>query len=230
MIVNELSRELGVKNKDLIDFLKTKGYKISSHMQNLTDDMISAAKLEFVTVKEKPVESESKVDTVSSSTVKKSTKKPVPSKNVRKFSLDDQIPCRSLVPWKLVDVGIDKNTVYSWSGYGDVDYVLYRDLQAMRRKPMLQKPLIMIEDPDLCEQWKHDLGNLYDRYLGVSYPEEFFDKPDDVFENMLKDAPDVFKEVIKYTAMDMIRNENYPSLQKISIIDRVLGTGIKDFI
>jgi len=47
---------------------------------------------------------------------------------------------------------------------------------------------------------------------------------------MLKDAPDVFKEVIKYTALDMIRNENYPSLQKLTIIDNLLGTGLKEFI
>lgn len=222
MIVNELSKELGVKNKELIDFLKSKGFKVSSHMQTLTDEMIEVVESDFVkqnTEAKKPEQP-----------VKKTTKKSVPVKNIKKFAPDDQIPCRSLVPWRLVDVSVDKNTVYSWSGFGDIEYVSYRDLQAMRRRSMVKDALIMIEDPDLCEQWKHDLGDLYNKYLGVDYPEEFFDKSDEKFEEMLKDAPDVFKEVIKYTALDMIRNENYPSLQKLSIIDNLLGTGLKEFI
>ena len=225
MIVNDLSKELGVKNKDLIEFLKSKGFKVSSHMQTLTDEMIESAKENFAlpqSTKGEVIETKQPVN--------KTVKKTVPAKTIKKFSPDDQIPCRSLVPWKLVDVSIDKNRVYSWSGYGDIDYVSYRDLQAMRRRPMVKDALIMIEDPDICEQWKHDLGDLYNKYLNVDYPEEFFDKPDDKFEAMLKDAPDVFKEVIKYTALDMIRNENYPSLQKLSIIDNLLGTGLKEFL
>jgi hypothetical protein len=223
MIINELSKQLGVKNKELIDFLKSKGFKVSSHMQTLTDEMIDAVESEFVKQPEK-------VEEKKTAPVKKITRKPVPTKNVKKFSPDDQIPCRSLVPWKLVDVSVDKNTIYSWSGYGDIEYVSYRDLQAMRRRSMVKDARIMIEDPDICEQWKHDLGDLYNKYLGVEYPEEFFDLSDEKFEAMLKDAPDVFKEVIKYTALDMIRNENYPSLRKISIIDNLLGTGLKEFI
>ena len=223
MIINELSKQLGVKNKELIDFLKSKGFKVSSHMQTLTDEMIDTVESEFVKQPEK-------VEEKKTAPVKKTTRKPVPTKNVKKFAPDDQIPCRSLVPWKLVDVSVDKNTIYSWSGYGDIEYVSYRDLQAMRRRSMVKDARIMIEDPDICEQWKHDLGDLYNKYLGVEYPEEFFDLSDEKFEAMLKDAPDVFKEVIKYTALDMIRNENYPSLRKISIIDNLLGTGLKEFI
>lgn len=226
MIVNELSKDLGVKNRELIDFLKSKGFKISSHMQTVTDEMVDLAKSNFVVKESEP----EKPATQKREPAPKVTKKTVPVKNVKKFAPDDQIPCRSLVPWKLVDVSVDKNTVYSWSGFGDVEYVAYRDLQGMRRRPMVKDALIMIEDPDICEQWKHDLGDLYNKYLNVSYPEEFFDKSDEKFEEMLKDAPDVFKEVIKYTALDMIRNENYPTLQKLSIIDNLLGTGLKEFI
>ena len=195
-------------------------------MQTVTDEMVDLAKSNFAVKESEP----EKPVTQKHEPAPKVTKKTVPVKNVKKFAPDDQIPCRSLVPWKLVDVSVDKNTVYSWSGFGDIEYVAYRDLQGMRRRPMVKDALIMIEDPDICEQWKHDLGDLYNKYLNVSYPEEFFDKSDEKFEEMLKDAPDVFKEVIKYTALDMIRNENYPSLQKLSIIDNLLGTGLKEFI
>jgi len=160
---------------------------------------------------------------------RKTVKQTLPTKEVKKFKPDDQIPCRSLVPWKLIDVGLDK-AIYSWTNYGDVEYVAYRDLQAMRRRSIVKDALILIEDPDLCEQWKHDLGDVYKRYIGVDYPEEFFDLSDDEFEKNLVNAPDVFKDVIKFTAVDMIRNENYPTLQKLTIIDKVLGTGIKEFL
>ena len=225
MIVNDLSKELGVKNKDIIDFLKSNNYKISSHMQTVTDEMIERVMEHF-----KDSKKEDETPVVQTPKKTKTPSKSIPKKEVKKFSPDDQIPCKSLVPWKLLTVGADKTTTYSWPGFGHVEYVAYKDLQAMRRHDIVKNALIMIEDPDICEQWKHDLGSMYDKYLGVEYPEEFFNLDDNKFEEMLKNAPDVFKDFIKYTAMEMIRNENYPSLQKIIIIDNVLGTGIKEFL
>lgn len=222
MKVFELSKEFGVTNKELIDYLKSKGFKVSSHSQNLTDEMIEITRSDFV--KEKNEEETKK------ETSKKPAKKSVPVRNTKVFAPDDVIICRSLVPWYMEAEGIDKKTLFKWPGFGDVDYVPYRDLQSWRRKPIITEGKIFIEDPDLCDQWKHDLGKSYQNYVGIEYAEEFFDKSDDEFESMLKDASETFKEVIKYTAYDMIRNENYPSLQKIAIIDKVLGTGIKDFL
>ena len=223
MIVNDLSKQLGVKNKEIIDYLKSNGFKVSSHMQTVTDEMVELVNDKFN--KKEPEPTTEQVPAKPRKTVKQT----LPTKEVKKFKPDDQIPCRSLVPWKLIDVGLDKN-IYSWTNYGDVEYVTYRDLQAMRRRSIVKDALILIEDPDLCEQWKHDLGDVYKRYIGVDYPEEFFDLSDDEFEKNLVNAPDVFKDVIKFTAVDMIRNENYPTLQKLTIIDRVLGTGIKEFL
>ena len=144
--------------------------------------------------------------------------------------MDDLIECRSVVPWKMVEVGVDRTTVYTWEGYGDIEVVSYRDLQSWRRKAILTAPKILILDADLNEQWRQDLGNTYKKFLSVDYPEEFFDIEDSKFRSMLLKAPDVFKEIIKYTAINMIHNENYPSIQKINIIDEVLGTCIKEFI
>lgn len=226
MIVNELSKELDIKNKDLIDYLKSQNFKVSSHMQAVNDDMIAVARGYFVKEPKQPVKEVVKEVKENKTTTKKS----VPKKEIKKFAPDDVIPCRSIVPWYLETIGIDRMTTYKWSNYGDVEYVAYKDLQSWRRKPVIKDGMIMIEDPDICEQWKSDLGKIYQKYLNVDYPEEFFDLDDATFESMLKDASDVFKEVIKYTAIDMIRNENYPTLQKITIIDNVLGTGIKEFL
>ena len=224
MKVNELSKELGVTNKELIDFLKKNGYKVSSHMQSVTDEMIDLARENLVATK---VEEETEKD-IDNIIPKK--EKPEVKVETKTFKPDDVIPCRSVTPWKLNALGVDRRTVYHWEYYGDVDYLTYRDLQALRRTNYITKPKILIEDPDLCYQWRRELGDTYKYFLGVEYPEEFFDLSDSDFEKLLKQAPDTVKEVIKVTAMNMIKNENYPTIQKLTLIDNILGTCLKEFI
>ena len=224
MKVNELSKELGVTNKELIDFLKKNGYKVSSHMQSVTDEMIDLARENLIATK---VEEETEKD-IDNIIPKK--EKPEVKVETKTFKPDDVIPCRSVTPWKLNALGVDRRTVYHWEYYGDVDYLTYRDLQALRRTNYITKPKILIEDPDLCYQWRRELGDTYKYFLGVEYPEEFFDLSDSDFEKLLKQAPDTVKEVIKVTAMNMIKNENYPTIQKLTLIDNILGTCLKEFI
>lgn len=223
MKVADLSKKLDVKNKDLIDFFKKNNIKVSSHMQNLTNEQVEFAEKNFIPKPTPvPVEETPKKEVVT---------KPVPEKRVlKKFNPDDLIECRSVVPWKMIEIGTDGRTLYSWENYGDVEVIPYRELQAWRKRSIITDPKIIILDEDLCELWKHDLGNTYQKYFGVDYPEEFFDVDDDKFKSMLSSAPDVFKNVIKFTAMDMIHNENYPDLKKIIIVDEVLGTCIKEFL
>ena len=224
MKVNELSKELGVTNKELIDFLKKNGYKVSSHMQSVTDEMIDLARENLVATKAEE-ETEKDIDNI----IPKK-EKPEVKVETKTFKPDDVIPCRSVTPWKLNALGVDRRTVYHWEYYGDVDYLTYRDLQALRRTNYITKPKILIEDPDLCYQWRRELGDTYKYFLGVEYPEEFFDLSDNDFEKLLKQAPDTVKEVIKVTAMNMIKNENYPTIQKLTLIDNILGTCLKEFI
>ena len=225
MKINDLSNELSVTNKDLITFLKKNDFKVSSHMQTASDEMIDLARDYFANKATEEIEETVEVEEVKP-VVKKKPEAYVP----KVFNPEDKITCRSVTPWKLIEVGVDRNTVYSWSGYGDIDYVSYKDLQAMRKRDILKKSKIIIEDADLCYQWSRDLGETYKYFLNVEYPEEFFDLTDDKFRGLLTKAPDVVKEVIKYTAMNMIRNENYPTIQKLNVIDEILGTCIKDFL
>jgi hypothetical protein len=48
MKIADLSKELGVKNKDLISYLNEVGFtKISSHLQIASDDMVAMARERF---------------------------------------------------------------------------------------------------------------------------------------------------------------------------------------
>lgn len=222
MKINDLSKKLEITNKELIQFFRNNGYSnISSHMQNVTDEMYNLATEKFVKTEESVVKDEPKE-------VKK--KEFVDVEVHKKYDPDELIPCRSVCPWKLNALGVDRVTVYHWEYFGDVDYVKYRDLQAMRRKDYITKPKIIIEDADLCYQWRRELGDTYNYFIGVQYPEEFFDKNDDEFATLLRKAPDTIKEVIRVTAVNMIKNENYPSIAKLDLIDKILGTCLKEFI
>lgn len=226
MKIFELSKELGgIDNKTLITFFKNNGYeKIVSHMQTLTDEQIELARKHFA--KSESVEEKEEKEVTKS--VKKEKK--IIEYEQKKFSPDDIIMCKSVTPWKLNALSVDKKKVYHWDGFGDIDYLSFKDLQALRRTDYITKPLILIDDADLCYQWRRELGDTYKLFLGVEYPEEFFEKSDSEFESMLKESPDVLKEVIKVTAIDMIKNENYPTVQKLIIIDNIFGTCLKDFL
>ena len=221
MKVHELSKEIGVTNKELITFLKNNGHSVSSHMQNVTDEMIDLVRNNFTKPEPEVKKEEPKAE----------VRIPEPQRKVtRTFNADDEIVCKSVTPWKLNAPGVDRNTVYHWEYFGDIDYVKYRDLQALRRTDYITKPKILIMDEDLRAMWARELKDTYKYFDGINYPEEYFDKSDEEFGEILRNAPHWLGEIIKTTAVTMIRNENYPSLNKIKLIDDILGTCIKDFL
>lgn len=223
MKILDLAKDFGVTTKELITFFKENGFKVSSHMQKVTDEMYDFAKKNFEPsnqVKEKE-KTEEAVET------KRIVEKSVVHKT---FAPDEEIPCKSVTPWKLIAPGVDKNTIYSWNNFGDIEYLKFRDLQALRKTEYVTKPKFLIMDNDLREQWKRELDGVYKYFDNIDYPEEFFDVSDDEFVDLLKTAPTWLSEIIKSTAVSMIKNENYPSIRKVKIIDDVLGTCIKEFI
>lgn len=224
MKINELAKSLSIDSKELITFLKEDGFQVKSHMQNASDVMIESATKHFEEIRNntKKASVAEEIENV------KEENKYIPTG--KKYDPSELIPCRSVTPCELVLVGVDKNTVYHWNYFGDVDYVSYKDLQSWRRNESITAPLILIEDPELCYQWRNDLKNSYEQYLGIEYPEEFFDLPDEVFAEKLRKADKTFKEIIKITAINMINNTNYPSIQKLTYIDDIFGTCLKDFI
>lgn len=224
MKIFELAKELDVTPKDLIAYYRNNNYQVSSHMQNVTDEMIDFAR---ENMKE---DSDSKTEDIENKDLNTKEVKSQEKITTKIFKPDDEIPCKSVTPWKLTAVGVDKNTLYHWEYFGDVEYVKYRDLQALRRTEYVTKPKILIMDKNLRNQWGRELGDVYKYFDGVEYPEEYFDKSDDEFEELLQKAPHWFGDIIKVTAMTMIRAENYPSVKKIRIIDDTLGTCIKDFL
>lgn len=219
MKINELAKELGIKNKDLITYLREAGFSsVSSHVQVASEDMIAMAHKHFDAPNETVKEPEKEIPK------KPVVEKPVEEKPLKQFKLDDMIPCRSVTPYGVTLESPDKTMIYRWKNWGDVEMVRYKDLQSWRRNAIVTNPMILIEDADLVEQWKRDIGDIYKPFIGVEYPEELFDLSDDDFENLLRTGSRTVKQIIATVAMTMIRAENYPDVRKLRIIDDVLGT------
>ena len=120
----------------------------------ITDEMIDLARKEIVVSKD--AKKEARINE------KSETKKIIPENKVHKsYNPDDEIPCKSVTPWKLTAVGVDKHTIYHWEYFGDIEYLKYRDLQALRRTEYITKPNILIMDADLRSQWGRELGDTY---------------------------------------------------------------------
>lgn len=222
MKIAELSKELNITNKELIEFLNSEELMVAkSHLQNIPDDIISVVKKKFTPIEESSVKDSKK------------EKKSVEHKTIvadKKYSPDDMIPCKSNSASVLVMIGVDKTTVYRWNSFGDVEYVAYKDLQSWRRKSIIREGKLAILDDYICNLWDKEIGEFNKYFKDIEYPEEFFEYPDDKFEKILQEAPSSVIEVIKTTAMSMIHNTNYPTVQKITLMDSILGTCIKDFL
>lgn len=152
-------------------------------------------------------------------------------KEAKKYAPDDMIPCRSITFGELFLTGSKTKFLYSWANYGDVTEVYYQDLQALKstRSSYLLKPRFIIEDDELVEQWKNDLGKIYGDIVAMDV-EEIFALPLNQFKAKLKNAPVGVQQAIKNIAGEKIMNGSLDSLKKIQAIDDVLGTQLKLYI
>ena len=139
MKINDLAKELDIDNKELITYLKSKGLDAKSHMQNATDKMIDVAREHFTKPKVNDDENgkDANEQKKENNATNKAAEITVPERKT--FLPDDQIPCHSVIPWGLVKVGVDNHTIYTWEYFGDVEYVAYKDLQAWRKKEVMER-------------------------------------------------------------------------------------------
>ena len=56
MRVNELSKELGKTNKEVLEILKKNNYDVKSHASNITEEQVAAVKRAFGAGKPAPAE------------------------------------------------------------------------------------------------------------------------------------------------------------------------------
>ena len=166
-------------------------------------------------------------ETVKAEPQKKTTSK----KNVRKFEPTETISCRSVCYGELVLEGYKTKMLYTWADYGDSADIEYQDLQALqsRKSAFLTKPLFVIEDEDLVEQWGSMLKPIYDK-IDEADLEQLLKLTPTQLKKKLKGLPDGFKESVKTMAAAKIISGELDSLNRIKAIDEVLGTELMSMI
>ena len=157
---------------------------------------------------------------------------PAPKKvNKPKHDPNEFITCRSVCFGELRLIGPKTHMPYSWANEGDIREVEYQDLVSWKAlgSPYLYKPLIIIEDEDIVEEWKTDLGKLYEGLQELDL-KAMFKLPERQFIAQLKKLPEGMKPTVQNMAYAMIQNRTIDSLRIIDAIDEILGTELKMMI
>jgi hypothetical protein len=167
------------------------------------------------------------VDEVVTEEVKSSPKKV----NKPKHDPNELIVCRSVRFGELRLIGPKTHMPYSWANEGDFREVEYQDLVSWRalHSRYLFDPMIIIEDEDIVEEWKADLGKLYEGLQEIDL-KEMFKLPHRQFVTKLKQLPDGMKSTVQNMAYTMIQDGTLYDLRTIKAIDEILGTELKMMI
>lgn len=156
---------------------------------------------------------------------------PTPRVNKPKHDPNELITCRSVRFGELRLIGPKTNMPYSWSNEGDVREVEYQDLVSWKAlgSRYLFEPMIIIEDEVLVDEWKADLGKLYEGLQEIDL-KAMFKLPEKQFIAQLKKLPEGMKPTVQNMAYAMIQDRTIDSLRIIDAIDKILGTELKMMI
>lgn len=159
--------------------------------------------------------------------------KPTPKKvnKVVKHDPNEYITCRSVRFGELILIGPKTRTPYRWLNEGDTADVEYQDLLSWKaqRHKYLFEPMIIIEDEDIVEEWKTDLGKLYADLQDIDV-KALFKLPHKQFIAQLKKLPNGMKSTVQNMAYSMIQDRTLYDLRTIDAIDEILGTELKMMI
>ena len=159
---------------------------------------------------EKPVE-EAAVET------KKSTE--------RKFKDSDLLPCLSITGGELFVIGEKSNTLYVWSGEGDVVDVEYRDIVAAMRggKTYIYNPNFIVQDDDFVKQNK-DIAKLYESLWTAQNLRDILALSPTDMRHCVEKLPNGAKESLKSIAMSAVNDGSLDSIKKVKILDDIFHT------
>jgi hypothetical protein len=151
--------------------------------------------------------------------------KSVKKVNKPKHDPSELILCRSVRFGELRLIGPKTHMPYSWANEGDMREVEYQDLVSWRalHSRYLFEPMIIIEDEDIVEEWKADLGDLYDELQNIDI-KAMFKLPYRNFVSQLKKLPAGMKTTVQNMAYSMIQDGTLYDLRIIKAIDETLGT------
>lgn len=165
-------------------------------------------------------EEENKVeDEIIEETVEEST----PKKKI--FNKDDLIPCVSITPGELFFEGGRTKELYIWANIGDTTEIEYQDLNyaIQQNHPLVTKPRFIIQDKDIIAQHP-ELDRIYSGLYSTGDLKAIVKKTPSEIEAEVAKLPIGAKEALKGIVSSMISNGSLDSVNRIKVLDKVLGT------
>ena len=148
-------------------------------------------------------------------------------KERKHFDPSDGILCRSVVQGGLYMEGAKTNMLYSWSDYGDVTEVEYRDLVAAvrQRTKYVMNPWFIIEDEDFLNEFPM-MKEFYEQNYTVKDLIKILSMPEHQMIEEIKKLPKGVLDSIKSLAAKQVANGTLDSVKKIRALDQFFGTDL----
>lgn len=151
----------------------------------------------------------------------------VPEKKVKKFDASDGVLCRSVVQGGLYMDGQKTHITYSWTDYGDVSEVEYRDLVAEVRSKsrFVFNPWFIIEDEDFLAEFPN-VKDFYEKSYTLKDLRKILELPVGQMTEEIEKLPKGAKESLKSIAAKQVATGALDSVSKIKALDKIYGTDL----
>lgn len=177
----------------------------------------------------KPAEKDKEIKTSSESVAPIITRK---KPNRSSHDPEERILCRSVTQGSLLYPAKKSGITYIWDEYGDEAEVEYQDLLPLylTKSPYLMNPWFIIEDMELVEEWSDRLGPLYSNIYQYEDIDYVLSLPTEDFRTAVLTMPTGLRDGLKTKIATKIDEGSFDSLQKIKIVDQILGTDLRILI
>lgn len=165
--------------------------------------------------------------------IKSESPKVAPESQKKEYKPNDLIPCTSVTVGELICIGPRTGQRYNAFGYGDKIQIEYQDLMALKMKhsSYLYMPYLTIDDEELLSlpTWK-DVKEIDVKVYMTDDLNKFFNLPLNQMKSILKKSPNGFKDAVRVMAMTKLDAGELDSINRIKMLDEVLGTDFQSLM
>lgn len=149
------------------------------------------------------------------------------TKEKKVFQQSDGIQCHSVVQGGLFYEGSKTGMLYSFSDYGDVTEIEYRDLVAAVRtkSEYVYNPYFIIDDEDFIAEFPA-ISKFYEDQVSIKDLKAILDKDTSDMVSAIKMLPKTAIESLKKIAATQVANGHLDSVRKIKALDELFGTDL----
>ncbi len=222
MKVYELSNELNISNKELIEIANKIEININSHMNNLEDDQVELIKDYYKNINSEPIKKETNI--------KNEDKPVVKEEKVWKPDLNRQIAIKNIARGKLVYKS-KRQMGYTviWENTNDINYMELGEFINLKNsdRRFITEPWIRIMEDDEVEILKHaDVYQYFKEMIEVKDIEDLFKLDFDRFTHKFKKLPDGYKNSVLEYAARMIKNGKLDSIKIKNFLEKEMDMNL----